>query len=102
MMYRMDDPANPAPRDRPILVFYDHDADPYRDPADPDRLTDYAALAEDGDFLTGRGWVVAKWDNGYTHGWDEIVPGGWYPWIDGDYADQVCNPVAWLPLPEVE
>ena len=100
-------PISTAPKDRMILVYYDHDADPYQDPNDPNRLTDYAALAEGGDYLAGKGWTVAKWADGFhesdgpedwTGGY--WVPGGWFPWFNGEYADQVCNATHWLPLPE--
>ena len=37
-------PIETAPRDgTDILVWYDHDADPYQDPASPEKLTAYAA-----------------------------------------------------------
>lgn len=31
-------PIESAPKDQPVLVWFDHDADPYRDPANPDLL----------------------------------------------------------------
>lgn len=54
-------PIETAPKDIDILVWFDHEADPYQDPSDQNRLTDYAALAENGDFLGGSGVAVAKW-----------------------------------------
>jgi len=44
----------------PVLVEFNHDADPYYDPADPNRLTDYAANAEGGDYLAGAGERKAR------------------------------------------
>lgn len=91
---------------KPILVYFDHDADPYQNPADPARLTDYAAIAEGGCFLTGKGVAIAVWRDGYhdSDGWESAnsywVPGGWFAWLDGDAADQVCNALFWQPLPE--
>jgi len=89
----------------PILIWFDHDADPYNDPTDPTRLTDYAAVAESGDFLSGKGVAIAVWRDGYheSDGWEAAnrywVPGGWFAWLDGDAADQVANATHWMPLP---
>ena len=101
-------PIDTAPKDeaKPILVYFDHDADPYQDPNDPVRLTDYAANAESGDYLSGNGVAMAVWRNGYheSDGWEAAnsywVPGGWFAWLDGDAADQVANALFWQPLPE--
>lgn len=89
----------------PILVWFDHDADTYYDPADPMRLTDYAAIAEGGDYFKGSGVAVAIWRDGYhdSDGWESAnsywVPGGWFDFHDGDAADQVVNATHWMPLP---
>ena len=89
----------------PILVWFDHDADPYQDPLRPGRLTDYAAVAEGGDYISGRGVTVAVWRDGFheSDGWEAAnsywVPGGWFPVFDGDAADQICNALYWMPLP---
>lgn len=98
-------PISSAPKDAPILVFYDHDADPYRDPAKPDQLTDYACHAENGDFLSGKGIAVAHWCEGYheSEGWESGIeywmPAVWCAWFNGDFADHVVNPTHWQPLP---
>ena len=89
----------------PILVYFDHDADPYNDPAKPNHLTDYAANAEGGDFLAGKGVAVAIWRDGYhqNDGWEVAdkywMPGGWFAWLNGDATDHVVNALAWRALP---
>lgn len=94
-----------APKDRPILVWYDHDADPYCDPANPALLTAYACHAESGDFLDGTGITIARWCEAYeeSNGWEAgdswWMPAVWCAWFDNDNADQVCNPTHWMPLP---
>jgi hypothetical protein len=99
-------PIATAPKDRPVLIYYDHDADPYQDPADPKRLTDYACHAEGGDFLDGKGITIAHWCEGWHEddGWESAnpywMPAVWFAWFNGDNADHVCNPLFWMPLPE--
>lgn len=101
-------PIETAPKDeqKPILVWFDHDADPYCDPADPRRLTDYAANAEGGDFFEGRGVAVAVWRDGYqdSDGWEAAnsywMPGGWFAYHNGDASDHCVNATHWRPLPD--
>lgn len=103
-------PIESAPRDEqsPILVCYDHDADPYQDPEDSKRLTDYAAIAEGGDFLAGKGVTIAVWREGYhdSDGWESAqsywVPGGWFAYLNGDATDYVVNAIRWMPVPVYE
>jgi hypothetical protein len=95
-------PIATAPKDVPVLVYYDHDADPYRDPANPERLTAYAVHAEGGDFLAGKGVAIAHWSEGWveSNGWDSYwMPSVWFAWLNDDYADHVVNPLFWMPLP---
>ena len=101
-------PIETAAKDEatPILAWFDHDADPYQDPTDPIRLTDYAAVAEGGDFLTGKGWAIVVWRDGYhdSDGWESDnsywVPGGWFAYLNGDATDYIANALLWQPLPE--
>lgn len=99
-------PIESAPKDVPILVWYDHDADPYYDPADPVRLTAYACHAEGGDYLGGAGVAIARWCEAYeeSNGWESgqywMMPAVWCAWFDGDNAEHVVNPLYWLPLPD--
>jgi len=96
-------PIETAPKEgRPILVWYDHDADPYQDPNNPGNLTDYAAHAEGADFLPGAGYCIATYSPGEWETTDEYGSGYWLPpvWVvyDDDYGT-VCNPTHWMPLP---
>jgi len=93
-----------APKDRPILVWFDHDADPYSDPEESDKLTAYACHAEGGDFLSGAGIAIAHWSDGWHETVDEYGSGYWMPavwlaWFNGDFADHVLNPIHWMPHP---
>lgn len=93
-----------TPRDRPVLVYFDHSADPYNDPADPMRLTDYAANAE-GNFLTGKGVAIAIWSDGYLDrdGLEAAnsywIPGCWFAYLDGDVTDYAVNALLWCEIP---
>ena len=96
-------PIYTAPKDQDVLVWYDHDADPYQDPENPDRLTDYAAWCEGGDFLSGRGFAIAKWFPQEWESTDEYGNGYWLPaaWFSrGDFEDytSACNALFWQPL----
>jgi hypothetical protein len=95
-------PIETAPKDTDVLVWFDHAADPYQDPLNPDKLTDYAVWAEGGDFLDGKGWTIAKWFPQEWQSEDEYGTGYWMPaaWFaseGGDYQ-RVCNPIYWQPL----
>lgn len=92
-----------APKDRNILVWFDHDADPYQDPQEPTKLTPYAAWAEGGEYLAGKGLCIAKWHPKHFEAEDEYGTGYWMPaaWFahqNGDW-EVVCNPTHWMPLP---
>lgn len=92
-----------APRDQNILVWFDHDADPYQDPQEPDKLTDYACWAESGDFMDGKGHCIAKWFPQHFESEDEYgtgywLPAYWFAYENGDW-ERVVNPTHWMPLP---
>ena len=101
-------PIETAPRDgSKVLVYFNHEADSYYDPESPDKLTDYAANAEGVGCFQGKGQVIAVWQDGFqeSDGWEDPnggywMPGGWFPWWNGEPADQVCNATHWQPLPE--
>jgi hypothetical protein len=97
-------PIETAPKDRDILVWFDHEADPYQDPENPDRLTDYAAWAESGDFMAGKGVCIAKWSPAFWESVDEYGAGYWLPawWFAKQFGDYEypCNPTHWMPLPD--
>lgn len=97
----MDD----APKNRPIIVYYDHDADPYYD-GDTGKLTDYGANAETNTFLKASGITVAMWCDGYhdDDGWGSEsywVPGCWCMVQNDDYTDVICNPIFWAELSDI-
>ncbi len=93
-----------APRDELILVWYDHDADPYFRADAQTHPTDYAVWAEcTGDFLKGSGVAFAKWQNPVFEATDDYGGGVWLPawWCayeNGDY-ERAVNPTYWHPLP---
>jgi hypothetical protein len=98
-------PIETAPKDQDILVWYDHDADPYQDPQNPYCLTDYGALSEGGEFLDGIGVTVAKWhpqqwEAEDTWGNGFWLPAGWFSRGDFCHYEVVCNPTHWMPLPQ--
>lgn len=96
-------PIETAPKDANILVWFDHKADPYIDPNDPNKLTAYAAWAEGGDYLEGLGICIAKHFPPHFETEDEYGNGYWLPaaWFAHENGDWVraCNPTHWMPLP---
>lgn len=101
-------PISTAPKneDVPVLVWFDHDADPYYDPNNPDRLTDYAVHTESSEYLSGKGVAVAIWRDSWeeTDGWESpnspyTMPAAWWLWVDKDAGDHVVNATHWMPLP---
>lgn len=97
-------PIETAPKDCDVLVWFDHDADPYQDPTAPGKLTAYAAWADSGDFMAGKGVCVAKWFPQYWESIDEYgsgywLPACWFAYEAGDYEYPV-NATHWMPYPE--
>lgn len=96
-----------APKDEstPILVWFDHEADPYQSPTEPLKLTDYACHADGGDYLSGKGIAMAVWRDGWHEddGWESCnsywMPGHWFAWFNGDAVENVVNAILWMPLP---
>jgi len=97
-------PISTAPTDRNILVWFDHNADPYQCLDDPTKLTSYATWAESGDFMDGQGICNAKWLEAHFETEDEYGNGYWMPaqWFafQNDDWEVVVNPTHWMPLPD--
>ena len=98
-------PIETATRDADILVWFDHEADPYQDPNNPAQLTDYGSNAEGGEFIDGAGVTVAKWNCQVWESIDEYGAGYWLPagWFSrGDFGNYevVVNATHWMPLPK--
>lgn len=88
------------PKDKPLFVEYDNDADPWMEEGSQ-RLTPYAAWADGGDYLPGRGYHVAHWGGGYSEndgGYEIIMPDWWF--INRDF-EIVLNPIRWMLLEEI-
>jgi hypothetical protein len=93
-----------APKDKDILVWYDHDADPYFERDGAHRLTDYAAWAENGDFMAGKGICIAshypqQWEAEDEYGSGYWMPAAWFCKENDDY-ERFVNPTHWMQLPE--
>jgi hypothetical protein len=96
-------PIKTAPKDRDVLVWYDHDADPCHDPNNPKRLTDYGFWVETGNFLSGRGVTIAAWFPPEWEASDDYAYWTRAVWRSkGDDADyyNACNATHWMPLPD--
>lgn len=88
-------PMDEAPKDRPILVCFDHDGGDgyYTD----EGLTLYGAHAEGLSCRAGKGWCVAVWGGGFADSAED--GGGWLPdwWFqDGSEHEIAVNPVGWV------
>lgn len=96
-------PIETAPKDRDVLVWYDHDKDPYQDPSGLNMLTPYATLAEGIDCLYGSGFAIARWHPQFWESEDIYGSGYWMPaaWfaLESDEYARVCNPILWWELP---
>jgi len=97
-------PIETAPKDgTTIIAWYDHAADPYRSPTEPNKLTVYAAWADGGDYMAGTGLCVARWYPAEYESADEYGPGYYSPawwFVPSDDAYPIpVNPTHWMPLP---
>ncbi len=97
-------PIAEAPKDRPILAWCDHEADPWELEKTPDgrsRLTLYAAHAE-GLSHAPTGWHIVEWGGSFGDStWEQpcaYLPDWWF--VAGSEFEVAANPTHWMPLPE--
>lgn len=93
-------PMSIAPKDRPILAYCDHEADPYHE---GESLTLYAAHAEGMDHAP-TGFHIIEWGGAFDDSSHEEpnaahLPDWWF--VVGSEFEKAANPIAWTDLPEV-
>lgn len=93
-----------APLDRPVLVYFDHDADPGCEDVECRRLTTYAAHCEGLSHRVGKGICVAEFGGAYHEdlsgeGWGPYasVPAWWF--VEGSDFEVALFPLAWQEVP---
>lgn len=88
-----------APRDKPIVVWYNHYADTTYC-LDSSLWSDYACHAHLGNVLEGSGFAVVQYFREYLDEFDEdnLVPGAWVVIVGDNPTDPeyVCNATHWL------
>jgi len=95
-------PIETAPKNKPILAWCKHDADPYVEDAQTGRLTTYGAHCE-GLSYASDGYNVVEW-GGETSEYGDynellyIIPGWWFV-VESEF-EVAANPTHWMPLPE--
>lgn len=91
-----------APKDRPILGWCNHEADPYHD--GEGRLTDYGANCEgmghveDGPHVIE--WRQQEWESQDEYGSGFWIPGWWVRF--GSDGEEYANPVGWTEIPRYQ
>lgn len=94
-------PIETAPKDRPILAWCDHEADPFAADEKTGRLTLYAAHAE-GMSHAPTGWHIIEWggawcDTGEYGAVEAEMPDWWF--VVGSEFEVAANPTSWTELP---
>ena len=93
-------PIETAPKDKPILAWCNHAADPYVEDAEAGRLTTYGAHCE-GLSCASDGYNVVEW-GGETSEYGDYgerlysIPDWWF--VVGSNFEVVANPTHWQPL----
>ena len=89
-------PMNTAPKDRPILAYCQHEADPYVT-EDPRILTTYGAHCESLSHVED-GFHVVEWGGEYVDS-DGSIPDWWFRF--GSEFEEVASPIAFMELPDL-
>lgn len=94
-------PISEAPKDKRILAWCDHEADPYVEDEATGRLTLYAAHAE-GVAHAGTGWRILEWGGSFCdtgeYGVVEAELPDWWFVADGEF-ETVANPICFYEMP---
>ncbi len=93
-------PISTAPKDRPILAWCAHEADPYFADEAKGTLTLYAAHAE-GLWCAPTGWHIVEWGGGFEDSPEDggaYLPDWWF--VVGSDFETAANPTHWTELPE--
>lgn len=93
--YPMDEST---PKDRPILAWCDHNADPLYEEG-TGNMTLYGAHGE-GMSYADDGFNVIVWGGGWTDGYEDgggHMPDWWF--VKDSEFEKAANPVRWWPLP---
>lgn len=94
-----------APKDRPILAYCNHEADPWEGQPTTDgrsTLTLYAAHAE-GLSHAPTGFHIVEWggafdDSSWEYPNESCLPDWWF--VAGSEFEVAANPTHWMPLPD--
>lgn len=98
-------PMKTAPKDRPVLAWCDHEADPYIVGTTGDgrtMLTLYAAHYE-GMSHAPTGFHIVEWGGGFDDSTWEYPDGASLPdwwFVAGSEHEVAANPIHWMPLPK--
>ncbi len=98
-------PIETAPKDRPILAWCNHEADPLVAGETPDGRTTLTLYAAHGEGLSyaPTGWHILEWggafdDSSWEHPNQSSLPDWWF--VAGSEFEVAANPTHWMPLPE--
>lgn len=91
-----------APKDRPILAWCDHEADPFTEGKTADGRTILTLYAAHGEGLSyaPTGFHIVEWGGAFCDSPDDggaNLPDWWF--VAGAEFEVVANPVRWWPLP---
>lgn len=95
-------PLESAPKNRPILAYCNHEADPYTVHPDGKRLTLYAAHYE-GLSHAPTGFHIIEWGGAFDDSTPEYsgasLPDWWF--VAGSSFEVAANPILWTDLPPI-